>query len=311
MSRPCALALTTIGQSSSSGDVVVVRPLVVAPADVHANPLGRDVSQRVVQHLDVERGQAQELVDAAVAIHRVPAHGEVRCVDLQEPAAGGDRLVLDAHRLGQRLQVGVLRRVEVVRLEQRDDPGRGRVHERLDRPALAHRATQVVEIGAQRFAAAGADLTDAARAGVLRGRAEPGQLLQDARELDQVLARLARRVAGETGQPIADVGGVGDLAHLSVAHHVDACGDLPPHDVRDGVGDGPARRAVVRDLTALAREEDVGDSLRAGQAADVGGEDAVGAGDQAIALTGRCCSRCDRRPASGAARRGRRPGGRR
>ena len=77
-----------------------------------------------------------------------------------------------------------------------------------------------------------ADVADAARAAVLGGRAELRQFLQQARELDQVLSRLARRIAVEAGQAVLDVGGVADLAHLAVADDVDADLDLPADDLR-------------------------------------------------------------------------------
>ncbi len=70
---------------------------------------------------------------------------------------------------------------------------------------------------------------------VLRGRAAVGELLEQPRKLDQVLAGLARRIAGEAGEAIRDVGRVADLAHLAVADDVDAGLDLAAHDVRDRV----------------------------------------------------------------------------
>jgi hypothetical protein len=62
---------------------------------------------------------------------RVPAQAEVGRVDLQHEARGDDRLVLGPHRLGERLEIGRVGGVVVVRLEQGDHPGRRRVHERL------------------------------------------------------------------------------------------------------------------------------------------------------------------------------------
>jgi len=57
--------------------------------------------------------------------------------DLKLQAGGDDRLVLDLHRLADRLEVIVQARVVLVGLEQRDDPGGRRVHERgLDGLAL-------------------------------------------------------------------------------------------------------------------------------------------------------------------------------
>ena len=94
--------------------------------------------------------------------------------------------------------------------------------------------------------------------------------------LDQVLPRLARRVAIEAGQPVLDVGRVADLAHLAVADDVDADLDLLADDFRDRVGDHLL--GVRRHRSAvLMGEQHVGDRLRARQAADVGREYAVDA----------------------------------
>ena len=121
-------------------DVEVVRALVVAPAQVHAHAVGGNVAQRVVDRLHVALDAGHEFLVGAVAVHDVPAHGQVGRVDLQQHAGGHDRLVLHLHRLADRLQVLLQRAVVLVGLKQRDDPGRGRVHERAgDRLAFDRR----------------------------------------------------------------------------------------------------------------------------------------------------------------------------
>src|SRR5690606_27780345 len=86
----------------------------------------------------------------------------------------------------------------------------------------------------------------------------------------------ARRVAIEAGEPLLYIGGVGDLVHLPVAHHVDA----GLHLAADDHGHGIADHGIVtclRGLAGVAAEQDVHDLLRARQAADMRGEDAFGA----------------------------------
>ena len=117
--------------------------------------------------------------------------------------------------------------------------------------------------------------------------------------LDQVLARLARRIAIEAREPVLDIGGVADLAHLAVADDVHADFDLLADDVDDRIGDhaiGVWRNGAV----ALAGEQHVGDSLRARQAADMRGEYPVGASKHVVALrsSGTCCWSDGRRRAS-------------
>src|SRR5206468_5653469 len=74
------------------GDVVMVRPLVVTPAQVEARPLRRDVRERVVQRLDVEPGHCAELVEAQIRELDVPSHTEVGAIDLQVEAGPRHRL---------------------------------------------------------------------------------------------------------------------------------------------------------------------------------------------------------------------------
>ena len=276
-----------------------MRTFVVAPANVHPHALDGHVAQRVVQHLDVLGSAIQEFFDAAVAIHRVTTHRQVGCVDLHEQTRSDDQLVLRAHRLRHRFQIVVLRLVVVVRLEQRDDTWRCSVQESFRRRTGRGRSLHVLHIRLRRFEASNADLADAARSLIFRGRAAFRQLLQDARKLDQILSRLTRRIAGEPGDAVLDVGGIADLAHLAVAHHVDAGLDLTAHDIAYGFGNRGAPGGRIRNLAAIACEQDVGYGLRARQAADMRDQNPLGAGLQDLApLNGTCCWRCDRRRAS-------------
>ena len=59
----------------------------------------------------------------------MPAHRQVWAVDLYGHPGRRDRLVLAAHRLGDREQIRFLARVVVVAEEQRDDPRRGGAEE--------------------------------------------------------------------------------------------------------------------------------------------------------------------------------------
>ena len=74
MSRPIGLAFSAVGSTLASGDVVRVRPGVVAPADVQAHAIGGQVAHGVVQRLDLHLGVAHELVVGVVAEQHVPAH---------------------------------------------------------------------------------------------------------------------------------------------------------------------------------------------------------------------------------------------
>jgi hypothetical protein len=54
---------------------------------VHAQPIGRQVGQSVIERLNVERRLVPELVQTGVAELDMPAHRQVRTIDLEhEPA---------------------------------------------------------------------------------------------------------------------------------------------------------------------------------------------------------------------------------
>ena len=53
-------------------DVVGMRPLIVAPADVHAHHVRRHLGERVIEHLDVECGALEKLGFAQILKAGVP-----------------------------------------------------------------------------------------------------------------------------------------------------------------------------------------------------------------------------------------------
>ena len=88
---------------SSNGDVVGVRALVVAPADVEADVGRVDAVERAVDRVDDELDPVEELAERPVGEQGVALHGEVGRVDLQQQAAVDDRAVLGAQRGRPRL----------------------------------------------------------------------------------------------------------------------------------------------------------------------------------------------------------------
>ena len=89
-------------------------------------------------------------------------------------SGGHDGLVLRPHRLGQRLQVGVVVGVVVVRLEQGDHTRRGGVHEARRLPVRGPRGRETAQVVLERGQGRGPDLADAARPSVGRRAAAAG-----------------------------------------------------------------------------------------------------------------------------------------
>ena len=91
-----------------------MRALVVAPADMDADVVLGDAVEGVVQRLDMGLGDLDELVVGEVAEQHVPRQREVGAVELQVEAGGDDRAVFVPHGVGERGEIGLARRIEVV-----------------------------------------------------------------------------------------------------------------------------------------------------------------------------------------------------
>ena len=105
------------------------------------------------------------------------------------------------------------------------------------------------------------------------------QALLELGKIIQVQRHSARHLAQfKTGQAVADVGGVRDFAHLAIAHYVHAGGRLFGHHVRHFGGHGGVEHRFVVVQAAVLRKQLGDDVFRARQAADVGGQNAMGHG---------------------------------
>ena len=113
------------------GDVMVVWPFVVAPANVHAHAVGGDPSDRCVQHFDVHARHVLEFLEVEPRVLRMPRHGEVGAIDLEHEARSDDRLVFAGERGAKRFEVVAVRWIVVVQEEGRDDTRRGRRDENV------------------------------------------------------------------------------------------------------------------------------------------------------------------------------------
>src|SRR5262249_25553070 len=84
----------------TQGDVAVVRPLVVAPANMNTHLFGWNRLQRIIEIFDMTFYDFTKLLDAKAGIVRVGARCQVRAVALQDKTGIGDGLVLLAHGVG-------------------------------------------------------------------------------------------------------------------------------------------------------------------------------------------------------------------
>src|SRR5262245_48047757 len=91
--------------------VLVVGTLGRGPANVHAHALGRDLSDRVVERLDVGGDHLAEFFEAQMGEYHVAAERQVGTVELQHQAGVHDGAVFARHHVGERVEIGFLARV--------------------------------------------------------------------------------------------------------------------------------------------------------------------------------------------------------
>jgi hypothetical protein len=255
-------------------DIEVVRAFVIAPADVHSHGLGGYARGRGVERLDVGGDGAKELGFAEVLVAGVAAHREVGAVELELEAGGDDRLVLGPHRRDEVGKVGLVRGVELVRLERGDQPRAGRVHERRGPVAApVERGSEAADVVVQRLEVDQLDLGDRARAREFLAAHDVAELLRELRHRGEVERRLARAVAAEAAEPLDHIGRVADLAEFAVADDADPGLDLPAHCLVDRGLDQAIELGGVVSLALVAREQQRDQLGAARQAADMGGGD--------------------------------------
>ena len=107
-------------ENSGKLNIAVMRPGVIAPADMGPALLLPDIFQRFVENSDVGFNQGEKLVVVEMFVARVPPHGQVRAVDLQGDAVRGNNFIFFLQGDAQLLQVGFIIRIVLVFQKQGD-----------------------------------------------------------------------------------------------------------------------------------------------------------------------------------------------
>ena len=248
------------------------------PHAVGGQPFGRGIERGDVAFGDV----FQKLVVGEMTVLVVARGSEVGGVDLQHEAGFDDRLVFVPHHLGERADISVFGRVVEVDDEAREDARRRRRHEDLGGLRLRGRRLEPRDVAVERTAVEVAQFADAAgKRHVAKTSIAAGEIRmrqQIASQHDVAAARGGARVGRDAADAVADVGGVGRLAHLAVADHVDTGGDLFGDHLLDRLRARGLKRRRIDGFAVFALENEIDQRLRPRQAAGVGGDDAVGRG---------------------------------
>ena len=239
----------------------------------------RDIHQRLVDGVDVERDRVEEAVEGFVLEEAGAFHGEVRAVELEHEPAAHDQLVFLAHLAGERPHVALVGAVVGVEHDGGDDARGGRRHEWLGEPVPlgARAAVEHLALGRGlaevRVRDLGHGLGRVVDAGGARSRAG------EARHVVRVLGDVARHaplaLAAEPLHPLGRVGREADAGLLAVVADVDARLELLLHHVADGGLGLPGEGDRVDGLATVEAHEEVSERGRTRQAAGVGRQDAL------------------------------------
>src|SRR5260370_14228174 len=114
--------------------------------------VGRYVGEGVVKYLDMQLDGFPKVGKTELVKLHMPAHRQVRTIDLQYKAGGGNRLILRPHRVGQSTEIGLMGRIILVAQKESDHPGRRRRHKTLNRIRRGCRRLQIVEVNSDGIA---------------------------------------------------------------------------------------------------------------------------------------------------------------
>jgi hypothetical protein len=239
---------------------------------MHAQLLGRDIGDRVVHRLDVERGSLAEGLEIGVVILDVLAHREIRTIDLQHESCAGDRLVFLPHRVGDGVEIGLLARIVIVAEEHRDHAGRRRAHEAACGSHGTHRGLQIIHVGNRGLRVTHRDRRVAGRRLATRTARIAEHLLAQLREVVEVLIDEGVAGAAEARKAVLHIGRVARLRELAVVDQIDAGVGLLLDDLGDGRTNAHTQRGRIDRHALLLGVHHADQVVRARQAAGVGGK---------------------------------------
>ena len=198
-----------------------MRAFIIAPADVHAQLLGRNVGGCGIERFDIGFRDLEEVFFRHVLISGVTGHREVGAVELQIEAGGCDGLIFWAHRGDEIGQIGFMARIILVGLEGGDEAGGGRVHE-AGHGLARHGFLEAADILMAGLKIDELYFANAGRADKFLIAHDGGQLFAKLGQGREVERGFARHVATKARQPFGDVGRITDLAEFAIAGDGDA-----------------------------------------------------------------------------------------
>jgi len=260
--------------------VVLVRTVIAPPADVEADALGRDVSQRVVQRLDAQRGERAVLGHGHPRMD-LPGVGQIGIIDLEQEARRDDRVVFWLHGVRDGREIRLVRRVVLVPEPVLDGAGGDGGQERLRDADAGQRRLEVGDVRAHRRVAdvGQRPRADGLASGEVAAAREVFGELGGVPAVDHGQRPLARRERSlvDAAEPLARVRGEVALGLLAIVDHVEPDRGLLAHGRRDGAADVRRQGRAVERTALVLRDQQLAQGIGPGEAAGVGREDPLSA----------------------------------
>ena len=285
--QPGGLGLHQGGQDCCHFDIAVVWAFIIAPADVHPDPVCCDIAQCMIEHRDMLADKQQIIGIAAILVHHMAAQTEVGAIELQDQARADNCLIFGPHRLSQSLKIVVLRGVVLIGLKQRDDPWRGRIHETTVRLVRRQCGLQMRQVFRQRRQCFGRDWPDAFGAAIGRRATAFALPAHERGKCLKIGWRRALTIPIEAGDPVLDIGCIADLRHLTIRDQINPRFDLARHCIAHRSANHRIELGGINCFAAFLSEHEIGHGGRARQRTDVSGQYSISHAITFMAATGR------------------------
>ena len=187
-----------------------------------------------------------------------------------------DHFVFFAHGVGERGEILFVGGIVFVGLKDGDGAGRDGVHETFRHLGFGQSFLHVGDVLLDGLQVFHFDRTLADRAFIGGGVARFHQAVAIFGIVVEILRGGAGGIAFEAGEPVANVSGVTDFAGLAVADDIDSGFGLALHQVRSGTPHCFVELSFVDLFAAILGEEKIDHFLRAREAADMSGKNAIG-----------------------------------
>jgi hypothetical protein len=251
--------------------VVIVRSLIIAPADMDTRPIRRDVAQRVVQDLDMKCRPLQEIGFVQVLKGSVMRHRQIGAIELQDKPSPDDRFIFFLHGSGDGFDISLVRRVIPVGLEHRHETRRGGCHEPFGNRDSGECGAQIGDVLGQRLTVANRHRGNTHGASCHIGTRHPLIGCEKVGMVPSVEPRLGRLVPGKPRQAVGDIGRIAGLRHLAVIDDVDTDLRLASHDVYDRLPRQASERSVIVGLSLILAHQQLAQFGRAWETPDMCG----------------------------------------